>query len=117
VDDWNAPASSLYSRPEPTGLLTVTIALPEPWEQSTEVTGIAGDGGCALIVTPFDDTDVQPDALVTIKVNVPAESPVTVVLLPVPLVVTEPGVLNNVQAPAEGNPLRTTLPVASVHVG
>jgi hypothetical protein len=39
------PASSLYSRPDPTGLDTVTFALPAPSEQSTVCKGIAGDRG------------------------------------------------------------------------
>lgn len=65
---WYAPASSLYSRPVPTGLVTVTIALPAPCEQSIEVTGLAGDGGCAFIVTLFDGAEVHPEILVTVKV-------------------------------------------------
>jgi len=42
---------------------------------------------------------------------------VTVVVLPLPKVVTVPGFRINVHAPLEGNPLRATLPVATVHVG
>jgi len=68
AEAWYAPASSLYSRPAPTGLVTVTIALPAPCEQSIEVTGLAGDGGWGLIVTLFDGAEVQPAALVTVKV-------------------------------------------------
>ena len=58
---------------------------------------------------------MQPDALVTVKVYVPADSPLMVVLDPEPDVVP-PGVLVIVQLP-DGNPLRTTLPVAREHVG
>ena len=47
----------------------------------------------------------------------PSERPVIAVLVPVPVEVTEPGVLVKVQVPAEGNPLNTTLPVAAVQVG
>jgi hypothetical protein len=50
-------------------------------------------------------------------VYVPAISPDIIVLVPVPLVVTAPGFLVKVHAPVVGNPLSTTLPVASVHVG
>jgi hypothetical protein len=46
----------------------VTIALPAPCEQSIEVTGLAGDGGCAFIVTLFDGAEVHPEILVTVKV-------------------------------------------------
>lgn len=38
-------------------------------------------------------------------------------LVPVPVVVTAPGVRVNVQVPEEGNPLSTTLPVATSQVG
>ena len=65
---WYAPASILYSRPVPVGLVTVIIAFPAPREQFTDVTGLAGDGGWVLIVTTSDDIEVQPDAFVTIKV-------------------------------------------------
>ena len=40
-----------------------------------------------------------------------------VVLVPVPVVVTPPGVLVNVHVPDDGNPLNATLPVATLHVG
>ena len=44
-------------------------------------------------------------------------SPVTVLLVPVPVVVVPPGVLVSVHVPDEGSPLNTTLPVAKAHVG
>jgi hypothetical protein len=47
----------------------------------------------------------------------PVERPVKVVLVPVPVVDTVPGYLINVHVPVEGNPARTTLPVAKVHDG
>jgi hypothetical protein len=50
-------------------------------------------------------------------VNVPAGKPKTVVLVPVPVVVTLPGVRVNVHVPVEGKPLRMTLPVGAVQVG
>ena len=40
-----------------------------------------------------------------------------VVLIPVPVVVTFPGVLVSVQVPVAGKPFKTTLPVAKPHVG
>ena len=40
-----------------------------------------------------------------------------VVLVPVPVEVTFPGVLVNVHIPVEGKPLNTTLPVATEQVG
>ena len=44
-------------------------------------------------------------------------SPDIVVLVPVPVVVFPPGLRVNVQVPEEGNPLSTTLPVATLQVG
>ena len=63
-----------------------------------------------------DEEEVHPDALVTVNVYVPAESPEIVVLVPVPELVEPPGVLVTVQLPVSGNPLNTTLPVATVQV-
>jgi hypothetical protein len=63
-----------------------------------------------------DGTDVHPSALVTVKVYVPAARPDTVVLVPAPLVIIAPGFRTNVHVPVEGNPLSTTLPVATVQV-
>src|SRR5664280_1367711 len=74
--------------------------------------GAAGTVGCTLITTSADAGDVHPPALVTVKLYVDAGSPVRVVLVPLP--VCEPGLM--VQLP-EGNPLKTTLPVASAQVG
>jgi len=39
-----------------------------------------------------------------------------VVLVPDPLVIIAPGLRVKIQVPVEGNPLRTTLPVPTVHV-
>ena len=46
-----------------------------------------------------------------------AESPVIVVVVPDPVVVVPPGVRVSVHVPVPGNPLRTTLPVGTKHVG
>ena len=40
-----------------------------------------------------------------------------VVVVPVPVIVTPPGVLVNVQVPDDGKLFNTTLPVATEHVG
>jgi hypothetical protein len=70
-----------------------------------------------LITTPDEAGDVQPARLVTAKVYVPEGIPVTVVLTPVPEVVTAPGVRVIVQIPDDGKPLSITLPVATPQVG
>ena len=64
-----------------------------------------------MITTLEDAGDVQPAELVTVKLYVPPVSPVTVVLLPLPVI--PPGLI--VQFPA-GRPLNTTLP-SVVQVG
>lgn len=46
-----------------------------------------------------------------------AGRPCIVVLDPDPVVVAEPGYLVIVQVPLDGRPIRSTLPVATVHVG
>jgi hypothetical protein len=48
---------------------------------------------------------------------VPAARPDIVVLVPVPAVVTAPGVRINIQVPLDGKPLSTKLPVDIVQVG
>jgi hypothetical protein len=114
---WYAPASSAYSKPVPVGLVTLTIAWLKPSEQSTVCTGLEGVGGCASITTLADDAEVHPEVLVTVKIYVPVARPDIVVLVPDPLVVTAPGLRVNVHVPLEGNPLSTTLPVETMHVG
>jgi hypothetical protein len=79
--------------------------------------GAGGAANCALITTLAEATEVQPAALATVKIYVPAARPETVVLVPVPFVVTAPGLRVNVHVPVDGNPFNTTLPVATVHVG
>jgi hypothetical protein len=55
--------------------------------------------------------------LVTVKVFVPDGRPDTVVLVPVPVMITPPGFRVNLHVPVVGNPLNITLPVATEHVG
>src|SRR5512133_1486182 len=43
--------------------------------------------------------------------------PETVAVVPVPVVVTAPGVLVSVHVPAAGKPLKSTLPDPTAHVG
>ena len=80
-------------------------------------TGAVGVAGCALITTFEDAAEIQPRALVTVKVYVPDASPVMVTLVPEPVVVCPPGVRVTVHSPDEGRLLSTTLPVATEQVG
>ena len=59
---------------------------------------------------------MQPFEPVTVKVYVPGEIAEMVVVVPLPLIVLPPGLIVTVQVP-DGNPLKATLPVATVQVG
>lgn len=69
-----------------------------------------------IIIFP-DAAEAHPDSGVTVKVYVPAASPVIVELVPVPVADIPPGLLVKVHVPAEGRPVKVTLPVATEHVG
>ena len=47
----------------------------------------------------------------------PAVSPLMVVVVPVPVLITASGLRVSVHVPEAGSPLIATLPVATVHVG
>ena len=68
--------------------------------------------GCAFITTPDEAGEIQPDALVTLKLYVPVDKPD--IVLPVPEPAIAPGFI--VHDPV-GKPANTTLPVACVQVG
>ena len=78
---------------------------------------IVGAVGWALITTLADETEVQPEELVTINEYVPAARPAIVALVPVPVVMVPPGVTFNDQVPVEGKLFKTTLPVANAQDG
>ncbi len=69
------------------------------------------------MITLAEEEEVHPSELVTVKVNVPDVSPVTVVLEPVPDNDPPPGLVISVQVPEEGRLLRTTLPVGEGQLG
>jgi hypothetical protein len=78
--------------------------------------GAAGVGGWEFITTFAEAAEVHPVKLVTVKLYVPGVRFCKVKLEPVPVDVILPGSLVKVHAPA-GKPVKTTLPVAVVHVG
>lgn len=79
------------------------------------ITGIVPIG-TALIVT-FPDKELHPEEFVTVKLNVPGDSPEIVVVVPVPVVIVPPGFCIRDHVPAAGSPVRTTFPEVAVHVG
>lgn len=60
---------------------------------------------------------MHPEAFVTVYVKVPAGTLGTVVVPPVPVLLTPLGFLVSVHVPVSGNPLRATVPVEVKHVG
>ena len=97
---------------------TLPVATEQVGWVMVPIIGAVGTAGCALITTFPDATEVQPAALVTVKVYVAdAVRPVMVAVVPVPVVVTAPGLRVSVQVPAPGNPDRATLPVVTEQVG
>ena len=80
-------------------------------------TGAVGAYGWAVITTLAEAEEIHPEALVTVKVYVPAASNKIVELVPVPVVVVPPGERVRVHVPFAGNPLKTTLPVAKAQLG
>ena len=82
------------------------------------MTGAVGVAGWAFRSALPEAAEVQPAALVTVKVyDVAAASPDTVVVVPVPVEVTDPGFRVSVQVPVAGRPERAILPVANAQVG
>lgn len=79
--------------------------------------GAGGVGGCMFITTLPEGNEVQPVELVTLNVCVPDGSGETRAEVPVPEIVTPPGLLDKVQVPIDGSPLKTTLPVEISHAG
>lgn len=55
--------------------------------------------------------------MVTVNVYVPDAKVAIVVVSPVPVIITPPGLLVSVHVPVEGKPLKSTLPVDNAHVG
>lgn len=91
--------------------------MPDPRAQSVVSVGAAGDAGCAEITTFADAGEVHWPEFVTLKVYVPAGIPDIVVLVPVPVLVTSPGVRVTAHVPVDGSPDKITLPVGNTQVG
>ena len=74
------------------------------------VGGLGGVGG-ERIVAGAEAAEVQP-LCVTVKEYVPGINPEIVVVVPEPLVVVPVGAAVITHVPLEGNPIKSTLPVA-----
>lgn len=96
---------------------TLPVEVPQVGCVIVPMMGAEGVSGWAFITTADDDAEVQPAALVTVKVYDPGASPVTVVLEPVPVTVRPPGVTVIVHSPGEGRLFRMTLPAGAAQVG
>jgi hypothetical protein len=69
------------------------------------------------MVTDPDSVDVHPVELEILNVYTPPARLAIVTLLPVPVVVTDPGKRVRVHVPVAGNPFNTTLPDGTKRVG
>jgi multidrug efflux pump subunit AcrA (membrane-fusion protein) len=81
------------------------------------MTGAVGADDWALITTLAEGPDAHPSEFATVKVYIPAVRPDIVALVPVPAVITPPGLRVNVQTPVAGKPLSSALPVGNRHDG
>lgn len=81
------------------------------------MTGAVGADDWVLITTLAEATDIHPSEFATVKVYVPVVRPETVAPVPVPAIITPPGLRVNVQTPVAGNPLSSALPVGKLHDG
>lgn len=70
-----------------------------------------------LITASAEDTEVHPEALVTVNVYVPGSRPVMFTVGPVPSDIVPSCDLVNVHVPEDGRPFNCILPVATEHVG
>ena len=77
---------------------------------------MVGVNGWALTTALPEAEDVQPSALVTVKVRVPVVILLKVAVVPVPVIVP-PEETATVHDPVAGSPLKATLPVAVEQVG
>ena len=81
------------------------------------MTGAEGVSGCSFMTTAADSVEMHPAAFLTVNVCVPEVIPVIVLEVPVPVTVAPAGRRVIVHVPVAGNPLKTTLPVETLHVG
>jgi len=96
---------------------TLPVARRQVGGDTAPVEGAVGVGGCSLITKLSEAGEIHPDELATVKVKVPAGIVVAVYVVPVPINAMSIGKQVKVQVPAEGNPLKATLPVDVVHEG
>lgn len=101
-------------RPE-TNTLPVDM-LHDGWVMAP-ITGASGNDGPWLMTTACEGPEVHPASLVTVKVNVPAGSPVMRVVTPDPVVTISPGERVTLHVPTGGSPESWTVPVGELHDG
>jgi hypothetical protein len=71
----------------------------------------------ALITTLAEAPDTHPSEFATVKVYIPVVRPEIVAPVPVPAIITPPGLRVNSQTPVAGKPLSSALPVGTMHDG
>jgi hypothetical protein len=102
----------LYVAPATAGVVRLSVA-PTHRGPLLAGVGVGGTVGTGFTTTLADAGEIQPKEFVTVKLYVPGERPVIVVVVPLPVI--PPGFI--VHVPDEGNPFNTTLPVGIGQVG
>src|SRR5450759_2944274 len=97
----------------PLGDVTMIVPVAVSQVVCINVTVGAAGIGCAVMTISADASEVHPSEFVNVKLYVPGAKPDIVVLVPVPLM--PPGF--SVHDPFSDKPFKTTLPVATKHVG
>jgi hypothetical protein len=85
---------------------TLPVAILQDGAVIVPTEGATGVAGLSFIIMLFEAGEIHPEALVTVYVYVPLGTGVTVKVVPVPGVVTPPGIRVNDQLPVAGNPLK-----------
>jgi hypothetical protein len=107
----HSPVAGMFSR------RMLPVASPQVGCVMVPMTGANGVSGWGMMTTCSDAGEIHPAALATVNVYVPDVTPVTVRVVPVPLIATPPGERVRVHVPVAGSPLIATLPVESAQVG
>jgi hypothetical protein len=107
----HSPDSGMFSR------TVLPVASSQVGWVMVPMTGALGVTGCTLMTNSAEAGDTHPAAFATVNVYAPGGIAVTVRVVPVPLIVTFPGMRVSVHVPVAGRPLRETLPVDRAQVG
>lgn len=96
---------------------TLPVGVAQSGSVTVPTIGAVGTDGAGLMVASKEATDAQPLLSATEKVYVFGFKPLTVPVVPLPVIVEPPGDAVMIHVPVFGSPLNCTLPVLTVQVG